>query len=309
MTDSGGTVSPETTNVGVVGLGQMGSTIASRLSLQGFSVLGYDSDPSMRAPSDGVAKVDDPSALTEVEVLLLLLPNSAAVNSVLLDVGLLAQLRAETVVVDMGSSDPYSTRLLSKRAQELGVRFLDAPVSGGVGGARDGRLAIMVGGAEADYRFVLPILESLGSKVVHVGPCGGGHALKAINNLLSATHLVASSEALLVGQQFGLDPEVMLEVINQSSGRSGSTETKWPNFILTQSFDSGFRLDLMVKDMRIAAAMAERLGRPMPTAISALRQWEAAAASLPASADHTEIVKWIQRQGHTQLGDEGREYE
>ena len=138
-----------------------------------------------------------------------------------------------------------------------------------------------------------PLLEAMGSRVLHVGPVGAGHALKALNNMLSAAHLLASCEALAIGRRFGLDPQVMLDAINTSSGASVSTTVKLPTYVLTESFDSGFGLGLMVKDVGIAVGLGEELEVPAALAQETLRLWREAAAALPADADHTEIARWV----------------
>src|SRR5690606_18618830 len=180
-----------------------------------------------------------------------------------------------------GSSQPLSTKALAREAAERRIAFVDAPVSGGVGGAEQGTLTIMAGGAAEDLARVRPLLDVLGRRVVHAGPVGAGHALKAFNNLLSAAHLLATSEALLAGREFGLDPAIMLDAINTSSGRSGSTEVKWPEFILPGTYDSGFGLRLMLKDMRIAVELARAQGRPAELGAAAVELWERAARELP----------------------------
>jgi 3-hydroxyisobutyrate dehydrogenase len=127
-----------------------------------------------------------------------------------------------------------------------------------------------------------------------VGPIGSGDAVKALNNLLSAAHLWVTSEAMLVGQRFGIDPQALLEVFNASSGRSGSTENKWPNFILPGSFDSGFALQLMLKDMRIATRLARECGLPSRLGESAVELWAEAASELDPAADHTEVARYLE---------------
>jgi 3-hydroxyisobutyrate dehydrogenase len=174
----------------------------------------------------------------------------------------------------------------------VGVELVDAPVSGGVSGAVKGTLTIMVGGAAAAVARVTPVLEHLDT-VRHAGAVGSGHAIKALNNLISATHLWITSEAMLAGQRFGLQPEVMLEIINGSSGRSGSSENKWPNFILPGTYDSGFGLRLMLKDMRTATSLAGQLGVPVELGEAAVERWAEAANALAPDADHTEVAKWL----------------
>lgn len=283
---------------GLLGLGRMGAPMARRLGAAGHPVTGYDPAPDAAARLAGAAGVRVAESADEAaraaEVLILMLPDSAAVEAALIGSGLLDRLAPGTLVIDMGSSEPARTRELAGRAEAAGVRVLDAPVSGGVAGAEAGTLTVMAGGAPADWARAEPLLRVLGERVLHVGPVGAGHALKALNNLMSATHLLVSSEALLAGIRFGLDPAVMLDVVNGSSGRSGSTETKWPRHVLGRGFDSGFALRLMLKDMRIATGLAAATGEPARLGEAAVALWERAAAELPADADHTEIVRWLE---------------
>ena len=137
------------------------------------------------------------------------------------------------------------------------------------------------------------MFEAMGGNVRHVGGAGAGHALKALNNLLSAVHLLASCEALAVAERFGLDPGVFVDVVNTSSGRSGSTDNKLPNYVIPARFDSGFTMGLMVKDMAIAVSLGERLGLASELGESALDAWKRAVAALSDDADHTEISRWV----------------
>jgi 3-hydroxyisobutyrate dehydrogenase len=284
--------------VGFVGLGNMGSPMAGRLAGAGYAVRGFDADPSVRArfaEATGASVTGTAAEAADgAEAVVMMLPDSAVVHSVAVGDGLLGRMAEGSVLVDMGSSDPLRTRELAAVAGERGVPLVDAPVSGGVTGARQGTLTIMAGGPAEPVASVRGLLEVLGGTVLHVGPVGAGHALKALNNLLSATHLLASSEAILAGREFGLDPEVMIDAINVSSGRSGSTQTKWPRFILDRGFDSGFGLRLMLKDMRIAVGLAEATGWPSRLGAAAADLWARAAERLPADADHTEIVRWLE---------------
>jgi 3-hydroxyisobutyrate dehydrogenase len=279
--------------IGFVGLGNMGFPMAERLAEAGYTVRGYDADPAVRAKFAGAVASAEAAADTAAAVILML-PNSAVVRSVLLDDGLLAHLAPGAVLIDMSSSEPVQTRELAATAGEHDVPMVDAPVSGGVRGAVAGSLMIMAGGAPEPVAAVRGMLEVLGKKVLHVGPVGAGHALKALNNLLSATHLLVSSEAMLVGKEFGLDQEVMLEAINGSSGSSASTVNKWPRFMLGRGFDSGFGLRLMLKDMRIAVGLAQATGWPSRLGEAAVDLWAEAAERLPADADHTEILRWLE---------------
>ena len=284
-----------TATVAFVGLGNMGTPMSARLLTAGCAVRGFDLSEDARArltEAGGTAASSAAEAAAGAEVTILMLPNSAVVTSVVDD--LLAQeaLAAGSLVVDMSSSEPLETRALGERLAAAGVRLVDAPVSGGVKGAVAGTLTIMVGGADADVADARRILDHLG-RVVPTGAVGSGHAVKALNNLLSATHLWVTSEAMEAGKRFGLDPEVMLSVFNGSSGRSGSTENKWPNFILPGTFDSGFGLRLMLKDMRIAAGLAQAVGAPSALGEDAIGFWAAAADDLDQAADHTRVAEWI----------------
>ncbi|GAA1212083.1 NAD(P)-dependent oxidoreductase [Pseudonocardia alaniniphila] len=283
--------------VGFVGLGRMGDPMVRRLAAAGVDVRGHDAAPDPRAAfADLVTIVDKPAEVVPVggdgpPVVILMLPDSNVVEAVLGE-GLLDALTPGTLLIDMGSSEPMRTKALAERVAARGAVMIDAPVSGGVSGATAGTLTIMVGGPDTEVGVITPLLAVLG-RVRHVGPVGAGHALKALNNLMSASHLLASSEALLAGERFGLDPAVMLDAVNGSSGRSGSTENKWPNFVLPETYNSGFALALMVKDIRIALGLAEATGAPSALAARTVELWSEAAAALAPDADHTEIVRWL----------------
>ena len=281
--------------VGFVGLGRMGTPMATRLAEAGYRVQGYDvSEQAVRSWAERAEGACPAASLDATAAgaaaVILMLPDSAVVRSVL--DGLV--LAPGTVVVDMSSSEPLVTRELAAGIARGGATLVDAPVSGGVAGAVSGALTIMAGGAPADVRRVRPLLDVLGARVVHCGDVGAGHAVKALNNLLSATHLLATSEAMTAAAEFGLDVPTVLAAINTSSGRSGSTENKWPNFIVPRTFDSGFSLRLLLKDMRIALGLAEAAGTPAALSAAAVSLWAEAAQALPADADHTEIARWLE---------------
>jgi 3-hydroxyisobutyrate dehydrogenase len=207
----------------------------------------------------------------------------------------LPALNSGAVVVDMSSSDPAATRALGTALAARGIELVDAPVSGAVPKAIDGTLTIMVGGAEATLARVRPVLEKLGNRIVHVGPLGAGHAVKALNNYLGAAGTLAGFEALLVARAYGLDPKPMLEAINASTGRNSTTERKIPQQVLTGAFASGFKLALMVKDVGVAARLARDLGIDAPYLREALKLWRDAQRRLPADADHTRIYEYLKR--------------
>jgi 3-hydroxyisobutyrate dehydrogenase len=305
---------PEGHPVGFVGLGNMGLPMAARLVAAGYYVRGFDTAEAARQtfaelPGRGGATPVDklPAVGDGVAAVILMLPDSDIVERVVLgrlaaeasesngpeDGGLLASLTPGTVIIDMSSSDPARTRLLAAQVAQAGVTLIDAPVSGGVTGARAGTLTVMVGApAEAFDRF-RPLLSAIGQRVVHAGDTGSGHAVKALNNLMSAANLLIASEALIAGQHFGLDPKVMLEIINGSSGRSTATETKWPNFVLEEKFEAGFAARLMVKDIKLALEIEHAAGLPATASEAVVAVWEAALPDIPPEADHTAIARWV----------------
>lgn len=280
-----------------------------RLAAAGVAVRAHDVAAAPRkALADVVTVVDKPDEVVPdvgggLSVVVLMLPDSNVVEAVLAD-GLLDALVPGTLLVDMGSSEPLRTRALAEHVAARGATMIDAPVSGGVSGATAGTLTIMVGGPDDEVAALTPLLAVLG-RPRHVGPVGAGHALKALNNLMSAAHLLASSEALLAGERFGLDPSVMLDAVNGSSGRSGSTENKWPNFVLPETYDSGFALALMVKDIRIALGLAQATGAPTTHMARTVELWADAARALGPDADHTEIVRWLRDGESTDRDPEG----
>jgi 3-hydroxyisobutyrate dehydrogenase len=282
-------------NVALIGLGNMGTPMSRRLVDAGNRVRGFDLVEAARErlrEGGGEPAATAAEAAREATAVILMLPNSAIVEAVveeLLDEGAIT---SSTLVVDMSSSEPTRTKALAERLAAAGIAFADAPVSGGVRGAERGALTIMLGSREADRERAHTLLAPLG-RVVDCGDVGAGHALKALNNLLSATHLWVTSEAMEAGRRFGIDPEVMLSVFNGSSGRSGSTENKWPNFVLPGTFDSGFGLRLMLKDMRIATDLAAQVGAPSRLGADAVGLWAEAAEGLDPSADHTRVAEWI----------------
>jgi 3-hydroxyisobutyrate dehydrogenase len=301
--------------VGFIGLGNMGIPMTTRLVAAGYQVRGFDTAAEARQNFQAAGSAGargGVTALTELgsvgdgaDAVILMLPDSDIVERVLLGRlasepadrtaggGLLVNLAPGTTIIDMSSSDPARTRVLAELVAAAGMTLIDAPVSGGVSGARAGTLMIMVGGPALAFERFRPMLSAIGNRVVHAGDVGAGHAVKALNNLMSAAHLLASSEALIAGRRFGLDPAVMLEIINGSSGRSGSTENKWPNYVLTEKYDAGFSIRLMVKDIRLALGIEHATGVPATASEAVVATWEAALADLPPDADHTAIARWL----------------
>ncbi len=203
-------------------------------------------------------------------------------------------LGAGALVLDMSSSNPVDTQKLARDLAGRGLALLDAPVSGGVKRAVDGSLSIMVGGAAADLERARPVFGAMGKTITLCGPAGAGHALKALNNYLSAAGLVAMCEALIVGEAFGLDPGTMVDVFNTSTGKSNATEVKGRQFVVSRTFAAGFTMALMAKDLRTAGDVATHLKLKMPNLEQAVAYWTDADGKLGKGADHTEIFRYAE---------------
>ena len=283
--------------IGFVGLGNIGFPMCRRLLESGYEVLAYDANPEAvsRLEDTPAEPADSLKALAAADVVLLSLPGSDVVEEVVLGKGGLAEgLSSGKVLIDTSSSRPSSTRDLAKKLAESGVEMLDAPVSGGVLRAEEGKLAVMVGGREEVFERWREVLESFGEKIFHVGDHGAGHLVKSLNNLLSATTLASAAEAVILAEKAGVAPEALLEVINAGNGRSYSTEVKFPKFILDRSFDDGFALGLMVKDLKIALETAAEMGHPMFSGSSISQLWQAAAARGYGLEGHTSIYTFLE---------------
>jgi 3-hydroxyisobutyrate dehydrogenase-like beta-hydroxyacid dehydrogenase len=200
-----------------------------------------------------------------------------------------------STLLDMSSSYAPATKKLAATLAARKLTLVDAPVSGGVKGAKQATLTIMFGGSADKFAELQPILATMGKMIQHVGETGAGHALKAINNYLSAASLYATSEAVMMAQKFGLDPKVALETINQSSGQSYSTHYKFPTFVLPRSFNSNFSLDLLLKDVKMVNQLAKELEVPTLLASVVEQVYQTAKNVGPAEQDHTEIFTFIEQ--------------
>lgn len=285
--------------VGFLGVGQMGRPMAGHLAAAGYQVLVYDrraEAAASLASIDGVSIAPDAlSVAADCATVVLMLPDSGVVDGLLWTDGFAARLRRGALLVDMGSSDPNRTRDNHRRLAGQGVALVDAPVSGGVRKANDATLAIMAGGLEADFARARPLLEKLGKTVVHVGPAGAGHALKALNNFVSASGLLAVCEALVAAQRFGIEAATANALFNASTGRNNTTDLKVEQFMLSGRFDSGFALALMRKDIDTARALIRSLGSEHAFVDACADIWRAAEKELPPGADHTSMYTYASK--------------
>ena len=284
-------------HVAFIGLGKMGQPMVRRLLGAGHRVTGQDLSAAAVAALNELAGFQSAAsaidAATGAQVIILMLPDSPAVDTLLWDTGLAASLQPGQLVVDMGSSDPVRSRDNAARLAQSGIAFVDAPVSGGVKRAVDGSLAIMMGGEADAVEQVRPLLQAMGKTLVHVGAAGAGHAVKALNNYVSASGLLAVCEALTAAEAFGVDPHKVNQVFNASTGRNNTTDVKVETFMLSGAFNSGFALALMRKDLQTAQSFIDRMGTEDGFAQACLNAWKQAEEGLDPGADHTAMYRFI----------------
>nr|WP_104840821.1 NAD(P)-dependent oxidoreductase [Sinorhizobium fredii] len=282
--------------VAFIGLGAMGQPMAQHLISAGFEVLGFDLSQDARqelAKAGGRAAETISDAMKGADYVITMLPNGKIVRGALLTGNACDGLKPGALVIDMSSSAPNDTRELGVELAARGFRLVDAPVSGGVKRAVSGTLTIMAGGVETDIEEAEPFLKAIGSQVFKTGPVGSGHAMKAINNFVSGAGVLAAIEAVVLGRSFGLEPNTIVDILNSSSGKNNATEVKMKQFILSETFGSGFALGLMAKDIRIAADLATTLGLRLEALASTADAWDAAQKELGPAEDHTRIIQYV----------------
>ena len=247
--------------VGMVGTGNMGGRMTRRMVEAGHAVLAVDADPA-RIPACGATPANSLAELAErCDVIMLSLPDSPAIESVIRNPGgLLEHARDGQVIVDLSTANPVSTRALHGELRARGVRYLDAGISGGAAGAEKGTLTLMVGGDEAALAQVRPLLDTFSAHVHHMGGSGAGHVTKVLNNFLNGVTLAATAEVMVAGKKAGLDLAQLLDVINTSSGVSFASLNRFPHIIRGDYLEGGLTGRLMAKDVRLYLALADDLG-------------------------------------------------
>jgi 3-hydroxyisobutyrate dehydrogenase len=282
--------------IGFVGVGSMGWPMAALLHKAGYPLQIVDAS-SERAQAfakefGGTVAASNRALAAASDIIITILPTSAIVQAVLEGPdGVLAGLRKDAVVVEMSSGVPTITRSLAEQVAAVGAHMVDAPVSGGVPRAKTGELAIMFGGSEAILERVRPVLSCMGTSITRTGDVGSAHAMKALNNLVSAGGFLIGVEALMIGKRFGLDPSAMVDVLNSSTGMNNSTQKKFKQFVLSGQYNAGFGLDLMVKDLSIALGIGRDTNTPTPFSSMCREMWASCAAMLGPGQDHTAIAK------------------
>jgi 2-hydroxy-3-oxopropionate reductase len=288
--------------IGFVGLGVMGRPMAANLLAAGADLIVHNRTAAAQEAlvARGAAGAGSPAEVAaRADVIITMLADDQAVRAVLGD-ELLPAARPGTLIIDMSSVSPALSRELAGRAAARGVAMLDAPVSGGDAGARDGTLSIMVGGEAADLSRARPVLEVLGGSIVHCGAAGAGQVVKACNQVLVAITIAGISEALVLGGKLGVDSGVILDVLSRGLAANRVMELRRHNF-LSHTFTPGFRVDLQHKDLDIALASGGQANVPLPLTAGVqqlLRQLRAAGRG---GEDHTAIFAAVEAQAA--LGD------
>ena len=293
--------------LGFIGVGRMGGRMARRLVDAGYGLTIYDTDEQAAAAAvaQGARRADSPAAVASAaEIVLASLPTPQVVEAVTLGPNGIIEGRRARIFIDMSTTGATYARRVAQGLAAKDIVAVDAPVSGGIAGAERGSLAVMVSCSEATFGVVKPVLDCIGRTFFVGRQPGQGQTMKLLNNLLSATAMAISSEAVVMGVKAGLDPRQVMEVINAGSGRNTATQDKIPRCVLTRSFDFGFALGLLHKDIRLCLEEADALGVPMMVG-SAVRQMLAVAEdSEGAGADMTEIVKPIEKRAGVTVGQE-----
>ena len=283
--------------VGFVGVGTMGGRMAARLLDAGYELIVYDTSEDALAPllARGAQRGGSPAEVASVvETVLASLPTPAVVRTVALgENGVAAGSRVKTFV-DLSTTGPRVAIEVAKGLSAKGITAVDAPVSGGPTGAQNGTLAVMVSCSQSVFAQLEPILRVLGKTFLVGERPGMGQTMKLANNLLSATALAITSEALVMGVKAGLDPRVMLDVINAGSGRNSATQDKFPRTVLPRSFDFGFPNGLLYKDVKLCLDEGEALGVPMLVGNAVGQLLAVAKARQGANADISTIVRCVE---------------
>jgi 3-hydroxyisobutyrate dehydrogenase len=285
-------------SVGFIGVGNMGNPMAGNVLKAGFPMTVFDLSPRAMenlVQTGAQAAKSAREVVERAEIVLTCLPASPDVEALYLDAGgLVEQAKAGTILIDLSSVLPSTPRKIEPRAKERGVHFLEAPVSGGVSGARAATLAIMVGGDHAVLERVRPVLRAIGPNIFSVGPVGAGNTVKAINNMMACVNSLAMMEGVVLGVKAGLDPMIVYEVVKASSGGSKALE-RIPTALVPRNFQPGFKVRLMNKDLDTFNTIAKELHVPVSFANVAQRYQQAAMAAGLADHDTSAAVTVIER--------------
>lgn len=288
--------------IGFVGLGVMGAPMAGHLAKAGCVLTVLDADraktAAFAAAHERVTVAERPQDVAAAaDVVVTMLPSGEYVRSVALGpAGLIEGFRGGELVIDTSSSEPWLTRETAEALSAKGVAMVDAPVSGAEWGAKSATLVFMAGGDDRSVSRARPLLDVMGKSVFHLGPLGSGHAMKSINNLITAMTLLATAEGLALGTRLGLDPDVMTDVLNASTGMSWVSQTHIKQRVTNRAFDDPFKLELMVKDIRIALELAASRSLPMAFSAAGRELWNRAQREAGDGASVSELVRFVERE-------------
>ncbi len=293
-------------DIGFIGLGVMGAPMATHLARAGHRLTLLDLDTALTqrlAQALGAQAATTPAEVAGAsEVIVTMLPDGQVVQQVVLgEQGVLHGVRAGALLLDTSSAEPWLTEQTAAALASRGAGMVDAPVSGAAWGAADAQLVFMVGAADADLARVRPLLACMGRSVHHLGGVGSGHAMKCLNNCITAMTLAATSEALVAGKRYGLDPAAMVDVLNESTGGSWITQTHFHQRVFNRAFDDPFKLALMAKDVGIALQLARQTATPMPMAGLGQQLWRMADHAAGPGASVSELVRWVESLSGTAL--------
>ncbi len=290
--------------IGFVGIGAMGTPMAGHLARAGYPLIVYDLDTARTKAFAAAHACRVAASLEELgraaDIVITMLPDGNIVRRVLCGARdsfrdcVAGAMRRGAIIIDMSSSSPVGTRELAPLLEARGLRLIDAPVSGGVKRAVSAELAIMTGGDGGLLEVCRPILEKMGKQIFHAGPLGAGHAIKALNNYVSAAGLVAACEAAIAAQRFGIDSGVLVDILNVSSGMNNTTVNKMKQFMLSGTYNAGFSTALMAKDLRMALGIANATGTAAPLAAPCVAIWDEMERTLGARSDHTEMLRFLE---------------
>ena len=295
-------------NLGFVGVGKMGGPMAGRLIDAGHNLTVYDIREEAMAPlaARGATRAQSSKAVADAaDIVFFSLPEPEDVRGeALAERGVIAGSRAK-ILVDLSTTGPRTTAEVAEILLRNGIAMVDAPVSGGIAGASKGTLAVMASGPTETMARVEPLLQIFG-RVFQIGEKPGmGQVMKLANNLLSATAMAITTEAMVMGVKAGLDPKLMIEVINSGTGRNSATETKFPQSIIPRRFAYGFATGLMHKDVRLCLEEAEALQIPMLVGDAVRNVWRRTEEELGADSDYTEIVRCLEKEVGVEIGSAG----
>lgn len=281
--------------VGFIGLGRMGKHMATNVVKKGFETYVNDLVPDLvnQLVSLGAKHCPTNKELAAtVDVAFTMLPNGSIVESVMCGPeGVIAACKPGTIIVDMSSVAPATTQKMAKIAAEHGVKYIDAPVSGGTVGAEAGTLTIMVGADDETFNRVEPVLQAIGKRIHHIGGVGMGDAMKIVNNMLLGANMASLAEALVLGAKCGLDPDTMYDIISTSSGNSYALTAKMKKFIMADAFEPGFALDVQFKDLTLAQEASRTEHVPTPMANACVAVYEQARAAGLGKEDMSSVIK------------------